>query len=125
MIALAITIVLGIALRGSTKVSRPPTGWLALAFLFVAFALSIVWIWFTADILIDILNLFGILSGINPSLLGLTILAWGNSSGDLMANLSIAKKGFSEMAMTGCYAGPLFNALIGLGLTTLRINMKP
>jgi sodium/potassium/calcium exchanger 6 len=47
------------------------------------------------------------------------VLAWGNSSGDMMANITIAKKGFAEMAITGCYAGPLFNLLMGLGLSTL------
>ena len=85
--------------------------------------MSILWIWFTANLLIDILNLFGVMSGINSSILGLTVLAWGNSTGDLMANLSIARKGFAEMAMTGCYAGPLFNLLMGLGLSTLKPNL--
>ena len=65
----------------------------------------------------------GIILGLAPTLLGLTILAWGNSIGDLMANLSIAKKGYAEMAMTGCYAGPVFNLLLGLGLSTLMLNL--
>lgn len=82
--------------------------------------MSAIWIWVTANFLIDLLQLFGILTGFPPSLLGLTILAWGNSIGDLMANLSIAKKGYAEMAMTGCYAAPLFNLLLGLGLSSLK-----
>lgn len=57
-------------------------------------------------------------------MLGFTVLAWGNSIGDLMANLSIAKKGYAEMAMTGCYAAPLFNLLLGLGLSTLLLNLN-
>mmetsp|Transcript_33718 Transcript_33718/g.24750 ORF Transcript_33718/g.24750 Transcript_33718/m.24750 type:complete len:132 (-) Transcript_33718:101-496(-) len=82
--------------------------------------MSVIWIWMTANMLIDLLNLFGIITKIPSSALGLTILAWGNSTGDLMTNLAIARKGFGEMAMTGCYAGPLFNALFGFGLTAAR-----
>lgn len=46
----------------------------------------------------------------------MTVLAWGNSMGDMAANVSMARRGLSNMAMTACYAGPLFNLLVGLGL---------
>lgn len=52
----------------------------------------------------------------------LTVLAWGNSIGDFIANTSIAKKGFAEMALTGCFAAPLFNNVLGLGFSALRTN---
>lgn len=44
------------------------------------------------------------------------VLAWGNSVGDLVADVVIAKSGQPKTAVAGCYAGPLFNMLIGLGL---------
>ena len=44
------------------------------------------------------------------------VLAWGNSVGDLVADVVIAKSGQPKMAVAGCYAGPMFNMLIGLGL---------
>ena len=47
--------------------------------------------------------------------MGITILAWGNSMGDLSANMTMAKKGLANMAITACFAGPVFNILIGLG----------
>jgi Ca2+/Na+ antiporter len=65
----------------------------------------------------------GLLTGLPTTLLGLTVLAWGNSIGDFMANTAIAKKGFVEMALTGCYAAPLFNILLGIGISTLRMNL--
>ena len=49
-------------------------------------------------------------------MLGLTVLAWGNSVGDLSTNMAMARKGLSNMAMTACFAGPVFNMLVGLGL---------
>ena len=38
--------------------------------------------------------------------------------GDLNANVAMTKKGFGEMAITGCMAGPIFNVLVGLGIST-------
>ena len=57
----------------------------------------------------------------SAALLGLTLLSWGNSIGDAFASIAISKKGFGEMALTGCIAGPVFNLLLGLGLTTLKV----
>lgn len=82
-----------------------------------SFLFSIVWIWFIANILIDLLGVVGLILGFKPSYLGITLLAWGNSVGDMMANQAVAKKGFARMALTGCFAGPLFNLLLGLGLS--------
>ena len=77
-----------------------------------------------ANIIVDLLELFALLSGMPVGLLGLTILSWGNSLGDSIASCSISKKGFGEMALTSCIAGPVFNLMVGLGLTTLQINIK-
>lgn len=73
--------------------------------------------------MIDLLKMLGLLTGLPTTLLGLTVLAWGNSIGDYMANTSIARKGFGEMALTGCFASPIFNILLGIGFSTLKINL--
>merc|ERR1711865_1253900 len=52
-----------------------------------------------------------------PLLYFLTVLAWGNSIGDLVADLSVARAGSPNMAVTACFAGPLFNMLVGLGVS--------
>ena len=43
-------------------------------------------------------------------------MAWGNSLGDMSADLAMARKGFTEMAITGTMAGPVLNILLGQGL---------
>jgi len=46
-----------------------------------------------------------LVSGMNPTCLGLTLLAFGNSAGDMFTNLELSRLGFGVMAITACYAG--------------------
>ena len=105
-------------IRMCTKITSPPE---KLIFLYavIAFVMSILWISFTCDIVVDLLSVLGVMLGLPKTLLGLTLLAWGNCLGDMNANVAMTKKGFGEMAITGCMAGPVFNVLMGLGLSTI------
>jgi sodium/potassium/calcium exchanger 6 len=80
------------------------------------FVIAATWIDFVADHLVYLLDFMGIVLHIPGQIMGLTVLAWGNSMGDLSANMTMARKGLANMAMTACFAGPVFNILIGLGL---------
>ena len=83
-----------------------------------------VWIYILAEVIVALLELFGLITGLPSSLLGLTILSWGNSIGDAMASLSVSKAGLGERALIGCIAGPAFNLMFGLGMTTLVTNLS-
>jgi sodium/potassium/calcium exchanger 6 len=80
------------------------------------FVMAATWIDTIADSLVSLLNFIGIVLRIPGPVIGLTILAWGNSCSDLSANVTMARKGLANMAMTACFAGPVFNILVGLGL---------
>nr|POE83245.1 cation/calcium exchanger 5 [Quercus suber] len=77
--------------------------------------MSVFWISTIAGELLNCLEALGSLLELPPALLGLTVLAWGNSVGDLVADVAVAKAGQPAMAMAGCFAGPMFNMLVGLG----------
>lgn len=103
-----------------THASRPPSGdLLSTIWTFAAFVMCVVWIYFFAGELVSCLEAIGTISGIPPAVLGLTILAWGNSVGDLFANLAVAKQGLGEMAIAGSYGGPVLNLCVGLGISFL------
>lgn len=72
--------------------------------------------WMSTGELVALLEYLGILSGVSYEVLGMTVLAWGNSVGDLSTNMAMARKGLSNMAMTACFAGPIINLLVSLGL---------
>ena len=44
--------------------------------------------------------------------------------GDFFANLSLARRGLSEMAIAGCYGAPVFNILFGLGVSFIYMCSK-
>lgn len=115
---------LGVLIRFKTFSTRAPPVAIFALFQLASFLMGMVWIYFLANIIVDLLMLMGMLTGVSVALLGLTVLSWGNSVGDAFASISISKKGFGEMALTGCIAGPVFNLMLGLGLTTVKCNLQ-
>ena len=67
----------------------------------------------TANELVSLLKFFGMVFNISNGILGMTVLAWGNSIGDMVANTVVARQGFPEMAISAAFGGPLFNMVFG------------
>jgi sodium/potassium/calcium exchanger 6 len=53
---------------------------------------------------VGILSLLAALLHIPESVMGLTLMAWGNSLGDLAGNPALALNGLPAMALTACIA---------------------
>uniref|UniRef100_A0A0K0CW98 Na_Ca_ex domain-containing protein n=1 Tax=Angiostrongylus cantonensis TaxID=6313 RepID=A0A0K0CW98_ANGCA len=71
--------------------------------------MSLSWIYFISSEVVNVVTMFGVVSQLSHEVLGLTILAWSNSIGDLVANISVVKQGYPRMAMVAAVGGPLFS----------------
>nr|CAB3459347.1 unnamed protein product [Digitaria exilis] len=78
----------------------------------ISFIMSVFWISTMAGELLNCLAAIGVIMNFPPAILGMTVLAWGNSVGDLVADVALARAGQPTIAIAGCFAGPMFNMLL-------------
>jgi sodium/potassium/calcium exchanger 6 len=90
----------------------------------VSLCFCILWIFLLASEVVCLLNALGSLFEVSASLMGLSVLAWGNSVGDFVTNLALSRRGRSRMALSGCLSGPVFNLLFGFGTSFLVVSTK-
>lgn len=106
-------VLLAMLLLTTTEHTRPRFHYL---FCFLGFIISIAWISTVVDEVMGVLKAFGVILGISEALLGLTVFAAGNSIGDLVADITVARLGYPVMALSACFGGPMFNILLGIGI---------
>jgi sodium/potassium/calcium exchanger 6 len=103
------------------QLSQPPN-WLRPVLSFIGFIVGICWIATIADEVVSLLKTLGVIMNISDSLLGLTVFAVGNSLGDLVADVTVARLGFPVMALSACFGGPMLNILLGIGIGGLYMS---
>ncbi|EFN77460.1 Sodium/potassium/calcium exchanger 6 [Harpegnathos saltator] len=108
-------IVIGIIVFATTHVDRVPK--FHNVFAFFGFLAAMLTVYLVAEEIMAVLQCIGYACSISDAMLGITFLAWGNSIGDLISNITIARQGFPRMGYAACFGGPMFNTLVGLGLT--------
>lgn len=106
----------------TTTPERPPQ--YRYMFCFLGFAMSVAWISTIASEVVGVLKAFGVILGISDAILGLTIFAVGNSLGDLVADITVARLGYPVMALSACFGGPMLNILLGIGISGLLITIR-
>ncbi|CAD5221025.1 unnamed protein product [Bursaphelenchus okinawaensis] len=84
---------------------------------YASFAVSVAWIYWMAAEIVNVVMMIGVVSRVSHVVLGLTVLAWSNSLGDVVADVAVAKQGFPRMAISAVIGGPLLNLLMGYGLS--------
>ena len=80
---------------------------------------AMLWIGVEANEIVGLLTALGIFWKIPTAIMGLTFLAWANSIGDLVADISLAKLGKARTAVAACFGSPLLNLLFGTGIGCL------
>lgn len=106
----------------TTTTTKPPKYRFLLCFL--GFIVAISWISTIANEVVGVLKAFGVILGISDAILGLTIFAVGNSLGDLVADVTVARLGYPVMALSACFGGPMLNILLGIGVSGLYMTIK-
>jgi len=83
---------------------------------FLGFVISVAWISTIAGEVVGVLKAIGVICNISEAILGLTLFAVGNSLGDWVADVTVARLGFPVMALAACFGGPMLNILLGIGI---------
>jgi sodium/potassium/calcium exchanger 6 len=113
-VCMIIATALAIVMFFTTKRDQPPK--YKPVFVLLSFVISIAWIAMIADELVSVLQAMGVILGVPTFVLGATVLAWGNSVPDLVADIVMAQKGFPGSALSAAWGGPMLNMLIGMGI---------
>uniref|UniRef100_A0A7N5ZUY6 Sodium/calcium exchanger membrane region domain-containing protein n=1 Tax=Anabas testudineus TaxID=64144 RepID=A0A7N5ZUY6_ANATE len=93
-------------------------------FALLGFVVSAVLISAVASEVVSLLHMLGVVLKLSTTVLGLTLLAWGNSIGDCFSDITIARQGYPRMAISACFGGIIFNMLFGVGLGCLVQMVK-
>uniref|UniRef100_A0A3P9GZI1 Solute carrier family 8 member B1 n=1 Tax=Oryzias latipes TaxID=8090 RepID=A0A3P9GZI1_ORYLA len=93
-------------------------------FALLGFVVSAVLISAAASEVVSLLHMLGVVLSLSNTVLGLTLLAWGNSIGDCFSDITIAQQGYPRMAISACFGGIIFNMVIGVGLGCLVQMVK-
>lgn len=120
--SLAFSLVCLVILLALTSADREPKYRPLLCFL--GFAVAVAWISTIANEVVGVLKAFGVILGMSDAILGLTIFAVGNSMGDLVADITVARLGYPVMALSACFGGPMLNILLGIGISGMYMTIK-
>ncbi|KAK7798929.1 hypothetical protein U0070_026021 [Myodes glareolus] len=109
----AVVVIVGTALASVTffvtsNREPPRLHWL---FAFLGFLTSALWINAAATEVVNILRSLGVVFRLSNTVLGLTLLAWGNSIGDAFSDFTLARQGYPRMAFSACFGGIIFSIL--------------
>ena len=125
-----LALVVSLAAGAAVAVFARPAGlprWLQFVFIFYSFVVSMMWIYYSADEVVALLQALSTMFSLSPTIMGLTVLSWGNCVGDFVADMTVSRQGYPEMGIAATYGGPLFNLLIGMGVggTMMCIRENP
>ncbi|RCH79066.1 hypothetical protein CU098_003020 [Rhizopus stolonifer] len=121
-VILSISTSMSLAFWFTTSATKQPRLYWMMCF--VGFAIAVVWIFLIANEVVSVLQAIGMALGVSEAILGLTVFALGNSLGDFVANVTMAKMGYPLMAMSACFGGPMLNIMLGVGIGATYVTSQ-
>ena len=123
LMCLLVSLVLLIPLLLTTTPTHKPAAYRYILSL-AGFIVSISWISTIASQVVGALKALAVILNMSHAIMGLTIFAVGNSLGDLVADVTVARLGYPVMALSACFGGPMLNILLGIGLSGSYILLR-
>ena len=109
----------------STCDERPPR-WYPLL-VACGFVMTVIWLKVLAGEAVALIETIGLLLHISTSILGLTVMAIGNSVGDFVADTAAAREGTvsgARMGLAACFGSPVIMNIVSVGIAfTLRLAL--
>lgn len=109
VIVIIVSILLALIVFYTSEVIVPPK--YHIVFACGSFVGCVMVIFKVANEVVSVLETFGVVSDLTHSMLGLSVLAVGNSIGDLISNVALARQGYQRMAFAACFGGPMLSIL--------------
>lgn len=107
VIVLLISVGFSVAVHFTSSNNRPPK--YHVIFAGGSFVGSVCVIYVVAKEVVSVMKTIGVISDMSDSFVGLSILAYGNSIGDLFSNITLARQGYQKMAFAACFGGPMLS----------------
>lgn len=85
----------------------------------LTFGGCVAWMVLISNEVVAALQAVGVVLDVSTAILGLTVLAVGNSIPDFVANTALARAGHAQLAFASVFASPLLTTLVGLGAPML------
>mmetsp|Transcript_41259 Transcript_41259/g.110272 ORF Transcript_41259/g.110272 Transcript_41259/m.110272 type:complete len:381 (+) Transcript_41259:798-1940(+) len=119
----AVLVGLGLALLvfATSTATYPPN--YQMLFAFVGFGVCLIWIFATAQEIVNIMIALGQVAQVGRAIIGMTLLAVGVASQELVCNIGLASAGHSGIAVAACVGSPLFIIYLGIGFSGLAGNL--
>lgn len=96
-----IGLIMSFGIHKTSPESEPPNYYVLIELFGSIGALT--WTYLISGTLIDLLNFLGMVSKLDTTYMGLTVIAVGNALPDAVTTIALAKQGYAMMGLTGAY----------------------
>ncbi|KAJ8601881.1 hypothetical protein CTAYLR_002635 [Chrysophaeum taylorii] len=106
---------LAVLVLRSTANDRQPPRATKTTLVVSGFVAAVAWLDLLASEVVAVLESLGAAAGLSSAVLGVTLLAWGNCIGDVVADTAVSRAGNTKAAVASVFNSPLFSQILATG----------